>query len=360
MMLKNKTQLPVVAAAAPAAPGRPERSWMRERGEWSQEPAASSARPGRLGSPSRPGRCQLRRRVRTCRVRTCRVRTRGTGTQLRARVRAMSSSARSGHQPSHDRKHAVGNMMLSLLEVEMAGKTQIVSLNDDTIISCKIPGSPHLDINIMGITWFWKNQMSEPESKVFEFFGDHQASFRPGAMVSLRRLERGDASLQLSEVQLRDAGEYRCMVTVTPQKAEGRILVKVVAFPNIILFVEQHTVQNNEENYFVCRANGFYPPNINITWEKRIPEVLQFQEITKDITTHPLLKNEDGTFNRTSSLKIKSSGEDSGTVYQCVVWHTSLHTPQRYNITLNVTGKCLIAHFPHVSPSRYVTYNFGS
>ncbi|KAM4845258.1 natural cytotoxicity triggering receptor 3 ligand 1 [Thomomys bottae] len=223
------------------------------------------------------------------------------------------------------------------LEVEMAEKIQIVSLNENIIISCKISGSPYLDIAIMGVMWFWKNQMSEQESKVFEFYGDHQASFRPGAMVSPRRLVKGDASLQLSEVQLRDAGEYRCVVTVTPHKAEGRILVKVVALPNSILFVEQHTVKKNEEKYLVCKVNGFYPSNINIIWKQRIPRVPQFQEVTKDITRSPLLKNEDGTYNITSSLKIKSSEEEPESVYQCVIWHLSLHSPQKYSITLNGT-----------------------
>jgi hypothetical protein len=109
----------------------------------------------------------------------------------------------------------------------MAGRRQTVSLNKNITIICKVPGAPNLDIRTMGIRWFWKNQTSDLE-KVFEFIGDHQEAIRPGATVSLWRLKRGDASLQLPAIQLREAGEYRCVVVVTPQKAEGRVWLEVI------------------------------------------------------------------------------------------------------------------------------------
>lgn len=110
----------------------------------------------------------------------------------------------------------------------MAGKTQVVFLNDDVTIYCKIPGSPLLDSSIMGVIWFRKIQGSAMEARLFEYYGDHQAAFRPGASVPLELLERGDASLRLPAIQLREAGEYRCEVVVTPQKAEGVVQVEVV------------------------------------------------------------------------------------------------------------------------------------
>lgn len=39
-------------------------------------------------------------------------------------------------------------------QVEMAGRTQIVFLNDNITITCKIPGSPTLDISTVGVVWF--------------------------------------------------------------------------------------------------------------------------------------------------------------------------------------------------------------
>ncbi|XP_032497395.1 natural cytotoxicity triggering receptor 3 ligand 1 [Phocoena sinus] len=219
------------------------------------------------------------------------------------------------------------------LEVEMAGRTQMVFLNENATIFCKIPGFPHLDINSMGITWFRKAQLSEIEIKLFEFFGDHKVAFRPGANVSPWRLKRGDASLQLPGVQLWEAGEYRCELVVTPQKAQGRVWLEVVAHPVSSLFLEQAGVKDNEDKHILCKSSGFYPEDINITWKRWTQKDPQFQEISEDVITGPTMKNEDGTFNITSYLRLKPSLEDNVTIYQCVVWHVSSLMCQSFNFT---------------------------
>uniref|UniRef100_A0A671G1N8 Ig-like domain-containing protein n=1 Tax=Rhinolophus ferrumequinum TaxID=59479 RepID=A0A671G1N8_RHIFE len=226
----------------------------------------------------------------------------------------------------------------AFMEVEMVGRTQSVFQNDNATIDCKIPGSPQLDIRIMGVTWFRKNQVNEPESKVFEFFGNHQAAFRPGATVFLWKLKRGDASLQLPGVQLKEAGQYRCEVVITPEKAQGTVWLQVVAKPVCSLFQDPATVKNNEEKHILCKASGFYPEDINITWTKRTPENPQYVEFSEGISTGPPVKNEDGTYNVTSDLSLKSSLEPSVTV-QCEINHISLSTSEKRNFTLPGIGK---------------------
>lgn len=55
---------------------------------------------------------------------------------------------------------------------------------------------------------------------------------RPGAMVPLKNLESGNASLQLPGIQLRESGVYRCEVVITPHKAVGQVKLEVVGeFP---------------------------------------------------------------------------------------------------------------------------------
>ncbi|XP_055138222.1 natural cytotoxicity triggering receptor 3 ligand 1 isoform X1 [Symphalangus syndactylus] len=220
------------------------------------------------------------------------------------------------------------------LKVEMmAGGTQITPLKDNVTIFCNVSYSQPLNITSMGITWFWKSLMFDKEVKVFEFFGDHQEAFRPGAIVSPWRLKSGDASLQLPGIQLEEAGEYRCEVVVTPLKAQGMVQLEVVAPPVSRLFPDQAVVKENESKY-VCESSGFYPEAINITWKKWTQKFPHPIEISEDIITGPTIKNMDGTFNVTSRLKLNSSQEDPGTVYQCVVWHKSSRTSLRNNFTL--------------------------
>ncbi|KAM8818723.1 natural cytotoxicity triggering receptor 3 ligand 1 isoform 1-T2 [Rhynchonycteris naso] len=147
----------------------------------------------------------------------------------------------------------------------MAGKSQTVSLNDNATIFCKVLGYQHLDIKIMGNSWFRKHQVNETESKVFQTIGKDQKAFRAGANVSLLRLKMGDASLQLPRVQLEDAGEYRCEVVITPKKAQGTVIVIVVANPVGSLTQKKVMVKDNEDKYILCKLSGFHPKDINIT-----------------------------------------------------------------------------------------------
>ncbi|XP_054379513.1 natural cytotoxicity triggering receptor 3 ligand 1 isoform X2 [Pongo abelii] len=227
------------------------------------------------------------------------------------------------------------------LKVEMmAGGTQITPLNDNVTIFCNVFYSQPLNITSMGITWFRKSLTFDKEVKVFEFFGDHQEAFRPGAIVSPWRLKSGDASLQLPGIQLEEAGEYRCEVVVTPLKAQGTVQLRVVASPASRLFLDQVGVKENEGKY-MCESSGFYPEAINIIWKKQTLKFPHPIEISEDVITGPTIKNMDGTFNVTSCLKLNSSQEDPGTVYQCVVWHESLHTPLRNNFTLTAARHSL-------------------
>ncbi|XP_054581662.1 natural cytotoxicity triggering receptor 3 ligand 1-like [Eptesicus fuscus] len=213
--------------------------------------------------------------------------------------------------------------------LKMEGKNQTVLLNDNVTISCKVPGSTPLNTNIMGVIWYRKHQAHETEHEVFKMYGKHQKAFRPGASVSRAGLEKGDVSLHLPGVQLRDAGEYRCKVVVTPEQAQETVFLNVLASPECTLFPEQAMVKDDGNKYILCKARGFYPENIIITWYTWTQENPQGQEISEGITTGPAIKNEDGTFNITSRLRL----EHIVTTCQCVIRHISLLTSCRLNFT---------------------------
>ncbi|XP_049474303.1 natural cytotoxicity triggering receptor 3 ligand 1 isoform X1 [Panthera uncia] len=220
----------------------------------------------------------------------------------------------------------------SFLHVKMAGTTQTVLLNDNATIFCQVYGDPSPNITIMGVTWFWKNPGSATEVKLFEFFGGQQMTGRPGAMVPLKSLESGNASLQLPGIQLREAGEYRCEVVITPHKAVGQVKLEVVAFPVSSLFPEQAIVKEKQETLILCMSSGFHLDNITITWKKLSQK--DPQEVFEGIITNHTIEN--GMFNVTSFLMLKPSLEDNMTIYQCVIYHKSLPTPQKLNFTLTV------------------------
>uniref|UniRef100_A0A8C8UFV3 Ig-like domain-containing protein n=1 Tax=Peromyscus maniculatus bairdii TaxID=230844 RepID=A0A8C8UFV3_PERMB len=219
------------------------------------------------------------------------------------------------------------------LEVKTT-ETQTVFLHDNVTVPCKIPGSPHLDITIVGILWFWKKERNESEASIYQFYGSYREATRPGANVSLLGLEWGDASLHLPKIELSDAGEYRCKLVVTPQQAEGTTRLDVVASPAVKLFVKPATERNGEEEHVICKVDGFYPAAIDIKWEESTLNDPHFRAITEGIITGPAVRNDDGTFSVTSSLALKPALEDHGNTFTCVVSHRSLLDSKRLSVTL--------------------------
>lgn len=94
-------------------------------------------------------------------------------------------------------------------------------------------------------------------------------------------------------------------------------------------------VKDDGDKYILCKAYGFYPEDITITWHTWTQENHQGQEISEGITTGPAIKNEDGTFNITSRVRL----EHNVTTYQCVISHRSLPTSCRLNFTQFWRGK---------------------
>ncbi|KAL1251784.1 hypothetical protein QQF64_019580 [Cirrhinus molitorella] len=77
-----------------------------------------------------------------------------------------------------------------------------------------------------------------------------------------------------------------------------------------------------------CHATGFYPSGITITWMKND------QEHHEDVEVGELLPNEDGTFQRTSTIRI-TPDEQKSNKYSCVVEHQG-ETKEADEIRTNV------------------------
>ncbi|XP_072475728.1 natural cytotoxicity triggering receptor 3 ligand 1 isoform X2 [Notamacropus eugenii] len=223
------------------------------------------------------------------------------------------------------------------LEVRMDEKAQIVSLNENVTILCVLSGygSQPLNIRVIGVRWFLRRSKWDKERKIFEYNGRNQTQSRPGTNISMLGLRRGDASLHLSHVQLQEEGEYRCEIIVPPNRAQGTARLDIVAQPSSILLPPEVVVEERKAYTLECTVVEFYPESIHITWMKVIPGT-HSREIFEDIPTSSI-RNDDGTFNATSSFILHPGLEDNGTIYQCVFTHKSLSKPLQSRTVLIVT-----------------------
>ncbi|KAI7799199.1 major histocompatibility complex class I UXA2 precursor, partial [Triplophysa rosa] len=79
---------------------------------------------------------------------------------------------------------------------------------------------------------------------------------------------------------------------------------------------EVSLLQKNSSSPVICHATGFYPNNITMTWKKNN------EDLNEDVEVSTTLPNEDGTFQKSISLSVKSEeGKKNPDVYRCVIQH---------------------------------------
>ncbi|KAK2917072.1 hypothetical protein Q8A67_001446 [Cirrhinus molitorella] len=107
--------------------------------------------------------------------------------------------------------------------------------------------------------------------------------------------------------------EIDCINTLKELLTLGKCSLEKTVSPQVSL------LQKNASSPVLCHATGFYPSSITITWIKSGQELLEHNENVKVGT---LLPNEDGTFQKTVTLKAEPD-EWRKNEYSCVVKHKS-------------------------------------
>ncbi|XP_072273407.1 uncharacterized protein [Pyxicephalus adspersus] len=189
---------------------------------------------------------------------------------------------------------------------------------NDTVLTCtfsvdKLP----LDLNFLAILWTFQGK------NILKY--DYKGFFSqdPRMSLSVNSLEKGNASLRVSNVTISDGGIYTCAVIYSPEKKEKELSFEVLAKP--LLSILGTKVRRNTENTLTCMATGFYPPDIAITWY-RDGEILRNPLIGK-----PKLYN-DGTYQVNSTVTITPTNDDN--IFSCRIQHDSLQEPLQKDFKL--------------------------
>ncbi|XP_059831700.1 natural cytotoxicity triggering receptor 3 ligand 1-like isoform X2 [Hypanus sabinus] len=207
-----------------------------------------------------------------------------------------------------------------------------VLLYTDITLECKVTdfGSPVLDLSNVGVQWLYGSQKKE----IYIFNAGTVTAKRSGAKISTTELQKGDASLYLPNIQLSEAGEYSCVVLVTPDKVEKSSRVVVLAKPKVLLSTQHITILNGTEKSVWCNATEFYPQNHEIFWEKISRG--KAERLERHVYTGAVVSNNDGTFNVSSNIRIVPTLNDDGNIYKCTVRHQSLPDELSQEVKLTV------------------------
>ncbi|KAF7245602.1 Natural cytotoxicity triggering receptor 3 ligand 1 [Varanus komodoensis] len=224
------------------------------------------------------------------------------------------------------------------LEVKMKShKTEF--LHADVVLPCRISGylTPELNLNETEVMWYLVPYGGNQKMKVYSVVAGEHSSFRNGSRLDGNMLRKGNAELFLPQIQFSERGTYTCSVAVTGVRAEDITTLEIVVQPTVSLFPKEVTVERGKEKILSCKVNKFYPEVIDIKWEKNSKHTSDKMISPEDIHRVAPVENRDGTFNATSNLRLQPTLQDDGSVYICIVKHSSFPRHSSLNVTLKVT-----------------------
>ncbi|XP_019401104.1 PREDICTED: tapasin-related protein-like [Crocodylus porosus] len=156
--------------------------------------------------------------------------------------------------------------------------------------------------------------------------------------VFLAEIPRGNASLLLRGVQVRDEGNYVCSVAASSLLGEQDIRLQVLEKPTVMLNADSLALVEGEEQKLVCSVKNFYPLDAQAQWFREPKK----QGMLPDVINHVLFsshrENSNGTYSYSSYFLLTASLRDDGLKYTCHVAHQSLTYPIKKSVMLRVTG----------------------
>nr|XP_033784344.1 uncharacterized protein LOC117352186 isoform X2 [Geotrypetes seraphini] len=225
----------------------------------------------------------------------------------------------------------------------------------DVLLPCHITdyGASELDLQKVGVDWLFIT-LNGTKEDLYSFNGQVPRPWRNWSRVSEEELQKGNASLLIPQVKIAEQGYYKCVVVVTPDRAEEMLYLTVSANPKVDLSPPELTVENGTEKFINCSVKQFYPSDIQVRWFEILGN--REDEVTSGICTGTLADNVDGTFNVTSRLRLKPYLKDHEKKYACIVEHrnrsiskiTTLHVKENKlpnGIIFTALGSLLVTLF---------------
>ncbi|XP_060763960.1 BOLA class I histocompatibility antigen, alpha chain BL3-7-like [Neoarius graeffei] len=131
---------------------------------------------------------------------------------------------------------------------------------------------------------------------------------KPQAGIFLKEWDPTEAEAKYRKSYL----ENECIEWLKKFVSYGRETLERKVRPKVLVF---HKHCPSPE--VVCHATGFFPKALNITWQK------DREDVIKDVEFNETLPNQDGSFQKRSTLKVPAE-ELQKHKYTCVVQHSSL------------------------------------
>ncbi|KAM6170108.1 programmed cell death 1 ligand 1 [Rhynchocyon petersi] len=227
--------------------------------------------------------------------------------------------------------------LLNAFSVTVSKDLHVVDYGGNVTMECTFPVGEKLNLDVLVVYW----EMGD--KKIIQFVNGKEDpkvqhnSYSQRAQLLKDQLSQGKAMLQITDVKLRDAGVYFCLISYGGADYK-RITLKVNAPYRRInqrISVDHITL----EHELTCQAKGY--PEAEVIWTSRDHHVLKGKTIiTKE--------KEEELFNVTSMLRVNASAQE---IFYCTFRRAGIEENTTAELVipgnvLNVISRKCITHCP--------------
>ncbi|XP_077309757.1 natural cytotoxicity triggering receptor 3 ligand 1-like isoform X2 [Lithobates pipiens] len=174
---------------------------------------------------------------------------------------------------------------------------------ENVTIPCLLSGVL-IPLNLQMVSVVWSHRLQNgTENKVHQVHDSHHQSWRNGSHMNDSDLQQGNASLYIPNIQIKDEGDYRCFVIVTPDAGNATSTLHVSVTPQTRLTHDKH-IEAGIPRSVICEINNFYLEAVKVRWVKYNITTATNSYLDRDVSFTTPLRNSDGTYNVTSLLTL--------------------------------------------------------
>ncbi|NWW72178.1 PD1L1 protein, partial [Climacteris rufus] len=200
----------------------------------------------------------------------------------------------------------------ALFTVEAPQSHYTVEHGNNVTMECTFPVNGKLKFSDLSVSWEKKDELKQVYVllKGEEDFTSQHSDFRGRIKLLKENLNLGQSLLQITDVKLRDAGVYHCVIDYGG--ADYKKIHLEVKAPYRIITQGVVSTGHNEWK-LTCQSEGY--PKAEVIWQNR-----DYEDLTDKANT----RNETGVdklYRVTSTLTVKSR---VGEIFYCVFWNKLL------------------------------------
>nr|XP_025963359.1 tapasin-related protein-like isoform X2 [Dromaius novaehollandiae] len=214
------------------------------------------------------------------------------------------------------------------------------ALSKDVLFDCAFSIDHQADVTIQ---WLFRRKGGH-KKLIFTYSGSSKQveHTTDRAEMFLEEISKGNASLLLRNVGMRDEGTYSCSVSVSSLTGEQTIQLQIEEKPTVIVNVDSLSLVEGEQHKLVCDIRNYYPLDAQAQWLRELKGSRKVPDVVKNVLSSSHRQSSNGTYSFSRYFLLTASLEDNGHTYTCRVDHQSLQSPIRRSVIVKVRGTSII------------------